>query len=76
MKPQPNQPKQLFVAVGRNPDGAYIYAFSDCDEAMEFVEQVSQHKDDGVEDWEIITDPFYVSAADAYNNHRQWVDQQ
>lgn len=72
---------QLFIAVGyvetqsfgsSFEDARYVYPFTDPDEAMQFVEYASQHKDD-VDRWEIVTE----TASDAkatYNRHRAWVE--
>jgi hypothetical protein len=65
---------QVFLAIGKTDhDCTYIYAFTDPDEAMEFVELAQAHKDD-VDSWEILTETV-GTAKDIYYRHRKWVEE-
>jgi hypothetical protein len=67
---------QVFVVVGECADHAcsYVYAFTDPDEAMEFVELVQAHDDDAVTHWDIVTETV-GTAKDIYYRHRKWVEE-
>jgi hypothetical protein len=73
---------QIFIAVGKTDTHewgvstekvSYVYAFTDPDEAMEFVELAQAHKDD-VDSWEILTETA-GTAKDVYYRHRKWVEE-
>lgn len=66
---------QVFIAVGRceDHDATYYYAFTDPDQAMDFVERAMGHKDDAVTGWTIVT-MTTQSADEAYQFHRDWIN--
>ena len=66
---------QVFIVVGECADYAcsYVYAFTDPDEAMQFVEWAQAHDDD-VDRWEILTETVR-SARQTYDRHRKWVEE-
>ena len=67
---------QVFTAVGRcsDHDATYVYAFSDLNEAMAFVEMAQGFDDDAVSDWSIVThNNINVSGEDAFAEHRDFV---
>ena len=68
---------QVFLAVGLlggKPE--YQFPFTDCDEAMQFVEWVMEDPEcPHADEWEILT--FTVlSARRAYDAHRAWEDEE
>jgi len=67
---------QVFIAVGECADYAcsYVYAFTDPDEAMQFVEWAQAHDDDAVTHWDILTETF-GTAKSTYDRHRKWVEE-
>jgi hypothetical protein len=65
---------QVFTVMGWVRDYPnYLYAFTDPDEAMQFVEWAQEHDDD-VDRWEIITETVR-SARQTYDTHRKWVEE-
>ena len=73
---------QVFIVLGKTDTHewgvdtekvSYVYAFTDPDEAMEFVELAQAHKDD-VDSWEILTETV-GTAKDIYYRHRKWVEE-
>ncbi len=71
---------QAFIVLGKigtndhhADEVSYVYAFTDPDEAMEFVELAQAHKDD-VDSWEILTETI-GTAKDVYYRHRKWVEE-
>ena len=66
---------QVFLAVGQcaDHDATYYYTFTDPDQAIEFVDRASGHKDDAVTGWTIVT-LTAQSSAEAYKEHRDWVE--
>jgi len=72
--------KDIHMAVGFGPNGCgedadllYIYVFDTKAEAEAFVTKV-ESINDGVNYWEIQSDPLYVHAADAAEFHKNWVE--
>jgi hypothetical protein len=74
---------QVFIAIGWREGvsfGAdysellYVYAFTDPDQAMAFVEKAQGHTDDAVTRWEIVTETV-ATAQDTYARHRAWVEE-
>ena len=74
--------EQVFIVLGKTDTHkwgvdteavSYVYAFTDPDEAMEFVELAQAHKDD-VDSWEIVTETV-GTAKDIYYRHRKWVEE-
>ena len=65
---------QVFIATGWNGDyPAYYYAFTDLDEAIQFVKYARAHTDD-VDRWEILTETVRP-AKETYDIHRKWVEE-
>jgi hypothetical protein len=71
---------QVFIVLGKvgtndhlADEVIYVYAFTDPDEAMEFVELAQAHEGD-VDSWEIVNETI-GTAKDVYYRHRKWVEE-